>query len=1043
MNSQNILKFWGSKFDLKLDTSEFHDYEVGKTEVDYNTEVLDLTTPIVYSSLKINTTGLMGTSCSRDRITITEYDNRINDPTYPYSAYTWTLSYSGFTNRLGNSDTILHNDVYEFVDVSGFTHYFTTLSYNSPLNNPFSLNVTGLTTGSPISCVGKLQDEDYCCSIDSPSNAKPWAYQTDHGVLVGNDCNPFIKRRTEKGWTLDFVFNREELPWSVGKVFYYLGTRGDSSISDYADNNLSFSFTDDRRIQWRAVHYSGACSDDGVYGQSYYIASGQTPQLCIDGTSEDFEITITFDRYRHLTDCNIENDGGWNDLIPEHIVNEYVPNTGVTAVTSTQIATHNTVELLNKKWADERNRRLGVLKIYLNGRPVYKIKDWEEIIPSTRGVQPFIQSWGAGTQYSGGIHNMGISCFNFKRIQYYEEPLDFVHVRHHYLVDVKPYYNIIECVADCPDEVIGLGYVEPIVITLGGVISSGSIVCRYDITIDRVITEDVTLTTTNTLKLNDESILEIPISITIYAGDLIGQYIQTLPENFGDLNKTFFEYTQLIIDTISTEQFNDNVLFSLIFSEITPTSTPTLTPTPTPTLTYYYYYLRDCNQTHNKIGRSLTSGLGGITYSVGNGVCYEIVGIDPGPTFDYDLDTLTTVSDCTDVVCLIPTPTPTSTPTVTPYIPENDFIYNIIPNGDFIYTLIPNNDLTYILIPNNDLNYSLLQPTPTPTPTPTSTPTSTPTPTETPTSSFGSSGFQWMTINSVTETTASGIGQNDITLSVTQSGGGMGATEGVFNPTVFPEQYGVPFTGSQIQNVNSGTFTATFSQPVTDALVAFSSIGNSGLFVPIIVSTPFTPIFGTDVTYQNPVNATQYTQLTGNEGYAIIRIDGTVTGVTFNYTVAENYCNICFGFVNQNNLPTPTPTNTPTPTSTPTSTPTETSTPTLYLNCYTVRQHLYGYDGSAGNSSLYVLESDYPNVSTIPVGAIATINGTPVTVTSVFQYNSAYFQGGIGYIVGFEPDLGIINSGTYFEFCWYSVNPPTPTPTPTLTSTPTPTPTAT
>jgi hypothetical protein len=453
MNSQNILKFWGSKFDLKLDTSEFHDYEVGKTEVDYNTEVLDLTTPIVYSSLKINTTGLMGTSCSRDRITIVEYDNRINDPTYPYSAYTWTLSYSDFTNRLGNSDTILHNDVYEFVDVSGFTHYFTTFSYNSPLNNPFSLNVTGLTTGSPISCVERLQDEDYCCPIDSPSNAKPWAYQTDHGVLVGNDCNPTIQRRTEKGWTLDFVFNREELPWSVGKVFYYLGTRGDSDISDYADNNLSFSFTDDRRIQWRAVHYSGVCLDNGDFNESYYVASGQTPQLCIDGTSEDFEITITFDRYRHLTDCNIENDGGWNDLIPEHIVNDYVPNTGVTAVTSTQVAVYNTVELLNKKWADERNRRLGVLKIYLNGRPVYKIKDWEEIIPSTRGVQPFIQSWGSGTQYSGGIHNMGISCFNFKRVRYYEEPLDFVHVRHHYLVDTKPYYNINECNIKCLEQV--------------------------------------------------------------------------------------------------------------------------------------------------------------------------------------------------------------------------------------------------------------------------------------------------------------------------------------------------------------------------------------------------------------------------------------------------------------------------------------------------------------------------------------------------------------------------------------------------------------
>jgi hypothetical protein len=128
----------------------------------------------------------------------------------------------------------------------------------------------------------------------------------------------------------------------------------------------------------------------------------------------------------------------------------------------------------------------------------------------------------------------------------------------------------------------------------------------------------------------------------------------------------------------------------------------------------------------------------------------------------------------------------------------------------------------------------------------------------------------------------------------------MGATNGVFNPTVFPEEYGIPFTGNQIQNLNSGTFTATFSEPVTDALVAFSSIGNGGLFVPIEVSAPFTPIFGTDVTYQNPVNATQYTQLTGNEGYAIIRIDGTVTTVTFNYTESENYCNVCFGFVDQN-----------------------------------------------------------------------------------------------------------------------------------------------
>ena len=113
-----------------------------------------------------------------------------------------------------------------------------------------------------------------------------------------------------------------------------------------------------------------------------------------------------------------------------------------------------------------------------------------------------------------------------------------------------------------------------------------------------------------------------------------------------------------------------------------PTNTPTNTPTPTSTpVVYYYYYLRDCNRTHNKIGRSLTSGLGGITYSVGNSVCYEIVGLDPGPTFDYDLDTITIVSDCNNAVCLTPTPTSTpiatSTPTPTPTITLSPYNYTI------------------------------------------------------------------------------------------------------------------------------------------------------------------------------------------------------------------------------------------------------------------------------------------------------------------------------------------------------------------------------
>ena len=54
MNNQNILKFFGSRLDVRLDSSEYYDYELSKTELDYDTDVLDLSKPIVYSSLKID-----------------------------------------------------------------------------------------------------------------------------------------------------------------------------------------------------------------------------------------------------------------------------------------------------------------------------------------------------------------------------------------------------------------------------------------------------------------------------------------------------------------------------------------------------------------------------------------------------------------------------------------------------------------------------------------------------------------------------------------------------------------------------------------------------------------------------------------------------------------------------------------------------------------------------------------------------------------------------------------------------------------------------
>ncbi len=457
MNSQNILKFYGTRLDSKLDSSEFYDYEVSKVTDDYNTDVLDLSTTITYTTLKINQS-LAGFSCSRNTISLVEYNNTINDANYKYSGLTLTAPYSSFVNHISptHEHTILNSYVYKYTGFTGETHYFTISAFNLPLSRDHRFPgtteadaISGFTTGSTstIKCALRLADDDGCCAIPNKLSNKPWAYQFKEPFL---DCPEYIERRPASGWTLDFIFNRDSLPWSSGGVFYYFGTRGSNTPSEYADSNLSFKFTSDGRIRWTAVRYSGYCTGN-TYTETYYTETGQTPTLCTTGVTKDFNVTIVFDRYKHYDGCDIENMGGWNDMLGT-VISTYTDNS-VSAVTSTQLTTYEeTYESLKKKWADERQRRLGVLKIYLNGRPIYKKENFEEVIPSNRGNQPFIQSWGGGTGLMNNVHN-GVSCFNIKSIKYYEEPLDFVHVRHNFITRLSA-YDFFICGIDCDDDLI-------------------------------------------------------------------------------------------------------------------------------------------------------------------------------------------------------------------------------------------------------------------------------------------------------------------------------------------------------------------------------------------------------------------------------------------------------------------------------------------------------------------------------------------------------------------------------------------------------------
>lgn len=457
MNTQNILKYFGSKLDVRLDSSEFYDYEISKVDDDYNTDVIDLSQPIEYGSLKISDT-LDGFDCTRSTITLTEYDNRVNDASYLYSGFSTTVTYDTFVDWIGlyHKYLILNNDTYVFLLNGSEEHFMKIAGFNAEILIDEQMGETetdiieGFKTDGYYKCVGKLDTPTACCNITPKYNSKPWAYQFIQPEA--NECtSPIIERRVEKGWTLDFVFNRESLPWSSGNKFYFFGTRGPNSNATSADSILSFGFTSDRRVEWTATRYSGYCHADSGYTESFYVDSDVTPQLCTVDETKDFNITIVFDRYKRFTDCDIENHGGWNDMLGWR-VNEYT-DTEVTAVTSNQITTYDsTNEVLTKKWAEERDRRLGTLKIYLNGRPIYKKENWEEVIPSSRGSQPFIQSWGGDLNLNPD--HSGICCFNMKSIGYYEEPLDYVHVRHNFITRSNQ-YDFFICGEGCEDNLSG------------------------------------------------------------------------------------------------------------------------------------------------------------------------------------------------------------------------------------------------------------------------------------------------------------------------------------------------------------------------------------------------------------------------------------------------------------------------------------------------------------------------------------------------------------------------------------------------------------
>lgn len=333
MYSQNIFSFYGHKLDVKLDTSEYYDFELDKRSDDFDESLINFDTPIDYQSLVV----------------------------------------------------------------------------------------------------------DSSCLTSDFESIKPWILPIGEPYTQDN-CDFTISRRPSKGWTLDFVFNRDNIDWVDHAIFYYWGIKDETNPQYYLSNNLSFEFQQNGRIYGKSVRYTSTCNEvTGEIITGSTTTSILTPSLCTGGTSNDFNITIVFERHYEYEDCEIPNEGGWNDLITGYTV------TNPLGVLSGDTEEYVLTETLNKKWVDERPKRLGTVTIYFNGRVLFAQRDVEEVIPSPRGSEnPIVQIFGGGTSGSTGIHE-GTCPYLIKSAKYFEEPLNFAQIKHHYLSTIYPNYNITDC----------------------------------------------------------------------------------------------------------------------------------------------------------------------------------------------------------------------------------------------------------------------------------------------------------------------------------------------------------------------------------------------------------------------------------------------------------------------------------------------------------------------------------------------------------------------------------------------------------------------
>tara|TARA_R110000765_G_scaffold78397_2_gene154050 strand:- start:662 stop:3319 length:2658 start_codon:yes stop_codon:yes gene_type:complete len=225
---------------------------------------------------------------------------------------------------------------------------------------------------------------------------------------------------------------------------------------DVYSNAFGVRLTDDMRLGYRTLRYTGTCKTTGsteIYNHStheyesedcntgmtfdcgYVIEESYSDPICQFITHSGncaqtwIQVDVVFDRNLYLEDCEIYNNGGVNDLVKirldkfERYGSHVASNGGafgchpVTPTPEKEPCKDQYPRFIEdayfdfnchgaqvQSWFNEREYRLGTLTFYVNGRRVHKVENYEEIIPrqlntnkQTQVGVAYNMSWGGGT----------------------------------------------------------------------------------------------------------------------------------------------------------------------------------------------------------------------------------------------------------------------------------------------------------------------------------------------------------------------------------------------------------------------------------------------------------------------------------------------------------------------------------------------------------------------------------------------------------------------------------------------------------------------